>query len=414
MPDPAVRRRNEFWRIRERSFENQRSDPPRPTTFRADYVSSRPLLRHALRNDRSERSSQRVRAPRESWLRYGLEDAPVSGVTLRDDGNQQSAAEQYLMQSRLHGRMLSPPYSGGDRSNRSSPANHEFGNSIDPSSLTPRFAPAYRLEEAEGSTRRSPPDSVSPRPESQPAEAAEDSLRPPSLRRVGNRSVSNANRPPSRHARLSFDGLGDRDRSFSPEEDSWENLLTTIAPDEQLPSTDSSFTSAAATSFTSQPGGSATTQLTTPTSITEDQDPDFFPNCDISDSETSDTHSDSSHPGLNLRRATSLREEARSLSQEAERLRQSTRELNEQTRELTSQRSETTAQRMMDNDQELGQMRSILDRMSRREDIPDDWWAAAGLTRSNVGSAVDGMLETLGGQLELLVGRIDRLERERL
>lgn len=69
---------------------------------------------------------------------------------------------------------------------------------------------------------------------------------------------------------------------------------------------------------------------------------------------------------------------------------------------------------MMDNDQELGQMRSILDRMSRREDIPDDWWAAAGLTRSNVGSAVDGMLETLGGQLEALVGRIDRLERERL
>jgi hypothetical protein len=52
--------------------------------------------------------------------------------------------------------------------------------------------------------------------------------------------------------------------------------------------------------------------------------------------------------------------------------------------------------------------------MSRREDIPDDWWAAAGLTRSNVGSAVDGMLETLGGQLEALVGRIDRLERERL
>ena len=44
----------------------------------------------------------------------------------------------------------------------------------------------------------------------------------------------------------SFDGLGDRSRSFTPESDHWETMLTTIAPDTHLPSADSSFTSAAA------------------------------------------------------------------------------------------------------------------------------------------------------------------------
>jgi hypothetical protein len=342
-----------------------------------------------------------VRVPRETWLRYGVEDAPVTGVTLRVDGNLQTAAEQYLMQSRLHSRMLSPPYTGGDRSTRPSPPNQEFGSSIDPRSLTPRFAPAYGLEEPDRRARLSPPDSLSPRRQFR---LSEDISVAQSLRRMGNRSISNNNRPPSRHARLSFDGLGDQDRSFSPDEDSWENLLTTIAPDEHLPSTDSSFTSAAATSFTSQPGSSATTQITAPTSVTED--PELFPNCDLSDTENTDTESDASNPGLSLRRANSLRAEARSLSDEAQRLRRAT-QLGTQTREIG-------AQNTSEHDQELAQMRSIMERMSRRENIPDDWWAAAGLTRSNVGSNVDGMLETIGGQLEALVGRIDRLERERL
>ena len=56
-----------------------------------------------------------------------------------------------------------------------------------------------------------------------------------------------------------INGLGDRNRSPTPA-DRWEIMRTTIAPDETLPSADSSFTSAAAThSFTS----------TTDTTVTE-------------------------------------------------------------------------------------------------------------------------------------------------
>jgi hypothetical protein len=44
-------------------------------------------------------------------------------------------------------------------------------------------------------------------------------------------------------AREDVDGLGDRRRSFTPEDESWETLLNTITPDERLPSVHSSFTS---------------------------------------------------------------------------------------------------------------------------------------------------------------------------
>jgi hypothetical protein len=33
-------------------------------------------------------------------------------------------------------------------------------------------------------------------------------------------------------------------------------------------------------------------------------------------------------------------------------------------------------------DTDLQQMQAILDRLARREDIPDDWWAGAGLSRN--------------------------------
>lgn len=33
-------------------------------------------------------------------------------------------------------------------------------------------------------------------------------------------------------------------------------------------------------------------------------------------------------------------------------------------------------------DSDLQQMQAILDRLARREDIPDDWWAGAGLSRT--------------------------------
>lgn len=69
----------------------------------------------------------------------------------------------------------------------------------------------------------------------------------PLLRRVGHRSVNEAHRLNREPA---VDGLGDRQRSLTPdddhENDAWETLLTTITPDDNLPSADSSFNSASA------------------------------------------------------------------------------------------------------------------------------------------------------------------------
>lgn len=73
----------------------------------------------------------------------------------------------------------------------------------------------------------------------------------PPLRRMGRRQVTDGLLPASslRHTWSppgTVDGLGDRERSLSPPADPWETMLTTITPDAQLPSADSSFTSAAA------------------------------------------------------------------------------------------------------------------------------------------------------------------------
>ena len=98
----------------------------------------------------------------------------------------------------------------------------------------------------------------------------------PPLRRMGHRSINERQRSRSRspnrrrpsfrvprdylhddfeddHFRAHGSGLGDRDRSLSPDADQWETLLTTITPDPSLPSAETSFNSAAA----SFPGPSA-------------------------------------------------------------------------------------------------------------------------------------------------------------
>ncbi|MBE3043443.1 hypothetical protein IMZ48_12905 [Candidatus Bathyarchaeota archaeon] len=55
------------------------------------------------------------------------------------------------------------------------------------------------------------------------------------------------------HRAAPADGLGDRERSLSPDTNGWDTLLTTLAPDPQPPSAGSSFASAtASTAATSQ------------------------------------------------------------------------------------------------------------------------------------------------------------------
>lgn len=93
------------------------------------------------------------------------------------------------------------------------------------------------------------------------SDSDEDDANPvgfPPLRRMGRRTVADGPLPSS-SLRESWspvstvDGLGDRERSFSPEVSHWDTMLTTVAPDPRLPSADSSFTSAAASASFSNP-----------------------------------------------------------------------------------------------------------------------------------------------------------------
>lgn len=115
----------------------------------------------------------------------------------------------------------------------------------------------------------------------------------PPLRRMGRRHGVPS---PLSHAQPTrtqshVDGLGDRRRSFSPEDDAWDTLLTTITPDERVPSVHSSFTSATASasaSFAPNPASASSysTLATLPPSLA--MGPDLLPpQCDDSDSEDS-------------------------------------------------------------------------------------------------------------------------------
>ena len=80
----------------------------------------------------------------------------------------------------------------------------------------------------------------------------------PLLRRT---DVQGARAPPftlSHGMRDDLDGLGDRQRSFSPESVSWETMLISIPPDDHLPSAHSSFTSASASASASTLGSNST------------------------------------------------------------------------------------------------------------------------------------------------------------
>jgi hypothetical protein len=154
-----------------------------------------------------------------------------------------------------------------------------------------------------------------------------------------------------------FDGLGDRNRSLSPEGDHvWDTLLTTLTPDPQPPSVGSSFASATASA--------AATHSTPATSLRTDFSASVVPvesafehpcesGCDNSDTEGDDDDEMdqmSLIPGLSAARRSSA-----------------PRRNNDDPVELLGG---------------IGGMQRIVRNLARREDIPDEWWADAGLSRT--------------------------------
>lgn len=282
---------------------------------RSRLESGRALLRDALSY---ERPGRRLRAARQATF----SEAPAATVLWRPVGAEQfeesqTSARADEARSPPPRYLPTPPYTSGDTSNRSilyvpSPP---LGTAL----LTPRFAPAHRLDGEDEARANAVREEVLARLSSRIAEIMDsgehehiarhatqiarmrdldqDALtsevreqeaaylelvetRLELVRRVRDRDLAELprlrqmnlrtqtmSRPARRRPHQStFDGLGDRERSFSPEDDEWETILTTIPPDDRVPSGHSSFTlaTAASTSPSSNPTSSYGTMVTAP------------------------------------------------------------------------------------------------------------------------------------------------------
>jgi hypothetical protein len=287
----------------------------------------------------------------------------------------------------------------------------------------------------------------------------------PPLRRMGRRNIADGPLPASSlreswSPATTVDGLGDRERSISPEDEGsqWETFYGGIVPDTIAPTAESSFASAAASaSFSnshpsSRAGSSNTsasssrTHLTVPSQRPSQPDNEqFMRACDTSDDDTaSDTEAEEEAPPadairqrynpITLRRRSRpsyfsdeppLRDTERYSRRVMERTRDASAYVrgfygshSTQPRSLrgvmsSPYRSPRGHDRPVDGpvdldgpvdaplpasddempnslipinspalDQELREARSLLERLSRREDVSDDFWASVGLTRS--------------------------------
>lgn len=247
----------------------------------------------------------------------------------------------------------------------------------------------------------------------------------PPLRRMG-RPIADGPLPASSlretwSPATDVDGLGDRNRSPSPAADDWDTFLSTVAPDPVPPTADSSFTSAAASaSFTASPNPSSRagssnsnsvlssrTHLTVPSHGDSPPVEGFLYACE-SDSSASDTEVDYAPPRrLSRLRRGSLRDVPRSPENISEltsygRPRQSWYSFyNRPQRRVTSLADNRPRSDQVDGateplgsfeerfgpqdstqDQELRDARTILERLTQREDVSDEFWASVGLTRS--------------------------------
>ncbi|KAI9850154.1 MAG: hypothetical protein M1838_006041 [Thelocarpon superellum] len=405
----------------------------REASDRRRMENGRALLRDALSYERPGRLL------REN-LRFASRDFPTSMIhpdMLRASGADapfydawERFEEENARIEAMRGRYAPtpPPYSPGEGAvrppsqsinTRSESGNGNGNGRVGFASYSPRFAPAHRFDE----TSVDPPRQQ-PSPEETSGGNIDLSELPP-LRRMGRRSIPNVrpalsgrDRPQMQDGAM--DGLGDRERSMSPTDDPWDNIISTIAPDQHLPSASSSFTSAtasaSATSLASQSLGnsaSTSTSLTVPSDSEHPQvcdDPIHLETDSEEDSEIDDDDDqragpyanfdvfetvgpDPAHPDQRIRtRHLRLRgfNDDHDNNDDVH-----ARDEHEHGPDYAPDGDEPPQLDLRDDQHNLQDMQRILNRMARRQDIPDDWWAGAGLSRN-------------------LSARVDRLERERL
>ncbi|EHK97979.1 hypothetical protein GLAREA_05317 [Glarea lozoyensis ATCC 20868] len=161
------------------------------------------------------------------------------------------------------------------------------------------------------------------------------------------------------------DGLGDRDRSLSPEGDSaWDTLRASIAPDPQPPSVGSSFASAAAAASSST-GSAVTSAGTSMTSAGPSEGAPGTRDCDMSDSASNTDEDEEDMYGLQEFHRSS-----------GEHLRRSYAEM-VSSRPRQQSRNDSSADEV-----DWAAMRRIITSLVERDDVPEEWWASAGLTRN--------------------------------
>ncbi|KAF2256617.1 hypothetical protein BU26DRAFT_513418 [Trematosphaeria pertusa] len=251
----------------------------------------------------------------------------------------------------------------------------------------------------------------------------------PPLRRMGRRTIADGPLPSSSlreswSPATTLDGLGDRARSVSPVDDHWETMLSSVAPDPLAPTAESSFTSAAASasfsnshpssragSSNSNSVSSSRTHLTVPSRRNSPGNDLFLRACDTSEDSASDTEEEDMdiRPDSSLLRRSTvggassyeppLRNPLRYSRGVRERSRESSayvrsfygevapRDLQPQPERRISDQLDgpveerNAADEDMPLDQELRDARALLERLSRRDDISDEFWASVGLRR---------------------------------
>lgn len=263
------------------------------------------------------------------------------------------------------------------------PSNEGSGGPPNPETLpfTHRFAPAIAFHSTI-SAHPPPPYVVRSSPILRLDGPGEDQgSHIPLLRRVGQRSVNEARRS---HREPTVDGLGDRQRSLSPDHDQdndpWQTLLTTITPDANLPSADSSFTSASASATNgSRDGTSANTSQTLPSSLDStgptmhmvlDPYPEYFNPCDFSSSDSeAEPDSDPSHRQFYRNYHAHLQRAARSADAYSSAMGR---------RPPIPTASLTFTNPTIHQDAQH-HLQNMMEQLAQRENIPDILWATAGL-----------------------------------
>ncbi|KAH8596511.1 hypothetical protein B0O99DRAFT_620618 [Bisporella sp. PMI_857] len=164
---------------------------------------------------------------------------------------------------------------------------------------------------------------------------------------------------------LQMDGLGDRERSLSPDQGAaWETLLTSITPDPQPPSVGSSFVSTSASTGVTASGSGSVSANTSMTSLVMNEEARIVPDCDISESGSNDDDEDDDEDLYELRESRASGRLWRSYA------------------DVVTARADRASQRDRSGDIEnLGGMQRIISRLAERDDIPEEWWAGAGLRR---------------------------------